>query len=169
MAVIKINLSVKTIFVMIFYLIIPLFAIGIILTSYDELSKDRFIWIIFWIIPISLVIIMISQISLKYEKGTIKKYFLNISYVGMTLLWIYAFLGGNLVITEQWLDYEFSIHLWRYILLIIIGTLINLLYYTLEWRIYRLENKKNNKTKENNYANVESQKIVDTQCSTDNI
>ncbi len=137
----KINISVKTIFVIIFYLIIPLFAINIILTSYDELSKDRFIWMIFWIIPISIVIILISQISLKYEKGTIKKYYLNIAYICMTLIWVYAFLGGNPVITEQWLDYEFSIHLWKYIILIIIATIINILYYTLEWRIFRVENK----------------------------
>jgi hypothetical protein len=159
-------MAIKTIFAMIFYLIIPILAICIILTSYDELSKDRFINIIFWIIPISLVIIIISQISSKYEKGTKKKYFLNIAYVGMTLLWVYAFLGGNPVITEQWLDYEFSIHLWRYILLIIIATIINMIYYTLEWRFYRVEN---NKIQEKNNANITAKKFVDTQLSTDNI
>jgi len=169
MTIKRINISVKTIFAIIFYLIIPLFAIGIILISYDELSKDRFINIIFRIIPISLVIIMISQISLKYDRGTINKYFLNIAYVGMTLLWVFAFLGGNPVITEQWLDYEFSIHLWRYILLIILATIINIIYYTLEWRFYRAENKKNNTVQENNYVNAKSNKIVDTQLSSDNI
>jgi hypothetical protein len=60
----------------------------------------------------------------------------------MTLIWVFAFLGGNPVITEQWWDYEFSIHLWRYILLIILATIINIIYYTLEWRFYRVENKK---------------------------
>lgn len=156
----KINISVKTIFSIIFYLIIPLFAIAIILTSYDELSKDRFIRIIYLIIPISLVIITISQISLKYEKGTDKKYFLNILYVCMTLLWVYGFLGGNPVITEKWLDYKFSLHLWRYILLIIIAAIINIIYYTLEWRFYRVENKRNNKIEENNYANNVVQKNI---------
>jgi hypothetical protein len=76
----------------------------------------------------------------------------------MTLLWIYGFLGGSPIITEKWLDYEFSIHLWRYILLIIIAAIINIIYYTLEWRFYRIENKKDNKIEENNYTNVATQK-----------
>ena len=133
------KISIKTIFAILFYLIIPFFAIIIVLLTYDELSKERFIRMLIFIIPIALFIILISEISLKFEKGTFKKYILNILYVLLTLIWVYGFIGGNPVITEKWLEYEFSIHLWKYISLIIIAALINFIYYTLEWRFYKKE------------------------------
>lgn len=133
----KKNISVKAIFAFVFYLLIPLIAISIILTSYPELSKDRFIRIVYWIVPISIMIIVISQISLRYKRGDDRRFILNIFYVVMTIVWVYGFLGGRLVITETWLEYEFSIHVWKYILLIIIAALVNIIYYTLEWRVYK--------------------------------
>ena len=133
------KISIKTLFAIFFYLVIPAFSIIIISTSYDELSKERFIRMLYCILPISIFIILISQISTKYEKGTSKKYVFNILYVFLTIFWVYGFIGGNLVITEKWLEYEFSIHLWKYISLIIIAAFINIIYYTLEWRFYRKE------------------------------
>jgi hypothetical protein len=109
------------------------------LFNYDELSKERFTGMLFVVIPIAIFIMLISQISINYEKGSLKKYILNILYVIFTLLWVYGFIGGNPVITEKWLEYEFSIHLWKYIILIIIAASINIIYYTLEWRFYRKE------------------------------
>lgn len=130
-------ISVKAIFALIFYLLMPLIAISIILASYPELSKDRFIRMIYWIVPISIVIIIISQLSLKYQKGDGRRFVLNVLYVIMTVVWVYGFLGGSLVITETWLEYQFSIHVWKYVILIIIAALINIIYYTLEWKVYK--------------------------------
>jgi len=131
------NISIKAIFAFVFYLLIPLIVISIILTSYPELSKARFIRIIYWIVPISLMIIVISQVSLRYKKGDDRRFILNIFYVVMTIVWVYGFLGGRLVITETWLEYEFSIHVWKYVLLIIVAAVVNIIYYTLEWRVYK--------------------------------
>ncbi len=133
------KISIKTFFAIFFYLVIPIISIILVLLTYDELSKERFIRMIFIIIPIAILIILISQISLKYEKGTLKKYLLNLLYVFLTLFWVYGFIGGNPVITEKWLEYEFSIHLWKYISLIIVAASINIIYYTLEWRFYKKE------------------------------
>jgi len=152
------KISIKTIFAIIFYLIIPLFAIFIIIISYDELSKERFIRMIYWIVPTSCIIIMISQLSLKYEKGSLKKYLINISYVIMTLLWVYGFIGGQPVITEQWLEYEFSLHLWKYLSLIFIAALINIIYYTLEWRFYKEEFQNKKEENKSYYPNYEPEK-----------
>lgn len=141
------KISIKTFFAMFFYLIIPIISIIIVLSTYDELSKERFINMFFVIIPIAIFIILISQISKKYEKASFKKYIFNILYVLLTLLWVYGFIGGNPVITEKWLEYEFSIHLWKYISLIIIAAIINIIYYTLEWRFYRKELRTKNEEK----------------------
>lgn len=130
-----------------FYLVIPIIAILIIINSYPELSKERFIGILIWIIPTSLVIIIISQLSNRYKKGETKKFIINILYVISTLIWVYGFIGGKLVVTEKWMEYSFSIHLWKYITLIIIASVINILYYTLEWRYYKQENKKHDEVK----------------------
>lgn len=136
---------------MLFYLVIPLIAISIILTSYPELSKERFIKAIYWIVPVSIIIIAISQLSTKYKQGETKKFILNISYVAATLVWIYGFLGGSIILQQKWMEYEFQIHLWKYMILIILAAAINTLYYILEWRFYKEQQK--TKTEKTQYAN----------------
>lgn len=100
---------------------------------------------------------MISQISTRYQKGQTKKYILNISYVIATLLWIYGFIGGNIIIQEKWMEYEFQIHLWKYMILILLAATINIIYYTLEWRYYKKQIKNNkeqtNPTNNSRYEN----------------
>ncbi len=133
------KISAKAMFALLFYLIIPIVAISVILFSYEELSKERFVNMIYWVIPTSIVIVIISQMSIKYEKGEDKRFVLNLIYVFLTLIWVYGFIGGSPVLTQTWLEYEFSIHLWKYISLIIAAAMINIFYYTLEWRIYKKE------------------------------
>ncbi len=133
------KISAKALLALLFYLIIPLIAISIIIFSYDELSKDRFINMIYWIIPTSVIIVIISQISIRYKKGENKRYFLNLLYVFFTLIWVYGFIGGRPILNQTYMEYEFSIHLWKYITLIVTAAVINILYYTFEWRIYKKE------------------------------
>jgi hypothetical protein len=133
------KISAKALLALLFYLIIPVIAISIIIFSYDELSKTRFINMIYWIIPTSIIIVIISQISIRYKKGENKRYFLNLLYVFFTLIWVYGFIGGTPILKQTYLEYEFSIHLWKYITLIITAAIINILYYTFEWRIYKKE------------------------------
>lgn len=140
-------ISVKAIFALLFYLIIPSIAIIIIMQTYPELSKDRFINMASWYIPLSVVLVTISQLSINFEKGDSRRFAINISYVFLTMLWLYGFLGGGLVITETWGGYQFSIHLWRYLILIIFVAVFNIFYYTLEWRIYKREIKDSKKNK----------------------
>lgn len=133
------KISAKALLALLFYLIIPLIAISIIIFSYDEISKDRFINMIYWIIPTSIIIVIISQISIRYRKGENIRYFLNLLYVFFTLIWVYGFIGGAPVLKQTWMEYEFSIHLWKYITLIVAAAAINIMYYTFEWRIYKKE------------------------------
>lgn len=137
--VLKDKISAKALLALFFYLIIPIIAISIIIFSYDELSKDRFINMIYWIIPTSIIIVIISQVSIRYKRGENKKYFLNLLYVFFTLIWVYGFIGGTPFLKQTYMEYEFSIHLWKYIILIVTAAIINILYYTFEWRIYKKE------------------------------
>ena len=130
-------ISVKACFSLLFYLVIPSIAIIFIMHAYPELSRERFIRMIYWILPTSVVIVCLAQCSLFYQKGETKRYLLNIAFVGTTLLWIYGLLGGNTVITNQWNEYFFSVHMTKYITLIIIVSIVNIIYYTLEWKFYR--------------------------------
>jgi hypothetical protein len=129
--------SAKAIFALTFYLIIPAVAIYLIISTYPELGADRYRNMVYWFIPLSISLVIVSQLSIRYPKGDKRRFMLNIAYVLITLVWLLAFLGGSLVVTDSWGEYEFSLHLWKYVLLIIAVALLNILYYVLEWLAYK--------------------------------
>ncbi len=128
--------SVKAIFAVIFYLIMPIMAIYIIMESYPELSRERYMQIIWAIIPFAIVMVIISQLSIRYPKGDVRRLALNLAYVVTALLWLLAFLGGGMVLTQDWGPYEFSLHLEKYIILILAVSIFNSIYYVMEWMVY---------------------------------
>lgn len=129
-------ISIKACFSLLFYIIIPSIAIIFIMSSYPELSKDRFYNIIKWILPTGTAIVILAQSSLFYDKGELKHYIINISFVIATMIWVYGLLGGGLIITNQWNEFQFKIHMTKYVFLILFVAAINIIYYTLEWRFY---------------------------------
>ena len=132
-------ISIKACFALLFYLIIPSIAIILIMNSYPELSKDRFYTIIQWVLPTAVVIVFLAQCSLFYQKGNFKHYLLNIGFVIATMIWVYGLLGGGVVVTNQWNEFQFKIHMAKYVALIFFVAAINIIYYTLEWRFYSKE------------------------------
>jgi len=132
-------ISIKACFSLLFYIIIPSIAIILIMSSYPELSKDRFYNIIKWILPTGIAIVILAQSSLFFEKGDFKHYLINISFVIATMVWVYGLLGGGLIITNQWNEFQFKIHMTKYVFLILFVATINIIYYTLEWKYYRNE------------------------------
>lgn len=129
--------SAKAVFALVFYLVLPAVAIYFIVGTYPELGAERYQDMVYWFIPLSLSLVIVSQLSIRYPKGDRRRFALNISYVLITLIWLLAFLGGSLVIKDSWGGYEFSIHLWKYVLLIVAVALFNVLYYFLEWHAYK--------------------------------
>jgi hypothetical protein len=128
--------SLKAVFALMFYLVIPTMAIYLILETYPELGRERFESMVYWFVPLSILLVIVSQLSIRYPKGDTRRFTCNIAYVVITLCWLLAFLGGGLVITETWQEYEFRLHLWKYVALIVGVALFNALYYVLEWRVY---------------------------------
>ncbi len=133
------RVSTKSLFALVFYLIMPIMAILMIVTTYPELSRDRLFGIVYRIVPISIVLILISQFQVRYEKGSKGRFVLNEIYVLLVVLWIFALLGGEPVIHQTWNEYQFSLHIWNYIALILFVTFLNVIYYIIEYQAYKNE------------------------------
>lgn len=132
----KKRISSKAVFALVFYLILPTCAILMIIGIYPELNPNRLFAILARIIPISFVLIVISQFQVRYEKGSMGRFILNEFYVIMLVIWIMAFLGGEPVIYQTWDEYSFSLHIWNYLAVIFFVTAMNVLYYIMEYMAF---------------------------------
>jgi hypothetical protein len=130
------KISAKAVFALVFYMILPIISIMMMIFTYPELSDARLLGILYRTIPISVMLILISQFQVRYEKGSLGRFILNEVYVLLVVAWLFALLGGNPVIHQTWEEYQFSLHIWNYIVLILIITGMNVLYYILEYQAY---------------------------------
>lgn len=128
--------SSKAVFAFVFYLLLPVFALTTIMATYPELSSERLVAILFRIVPIAFLLILVSQFQVRYTKGSFGRFAMNEIYVLLVLLWLFALLGGDPVIHQTWEEYHFSLHIWNYLLLIIFITVMNVLYYIVEFAAY---------------------------------
>ncbi len=133
------RISNKAGFALLFYMILPTLAIMMIISAYPELNKERLLGILTRIIPISIILILVSQFQVRYEKGSKGRFILNEIYVIMVVVWIFALLGGEPVIYQTWEEYSFSLHIWNYLALILFITFMNVLYYTMEFMAFSEE------------------------------
>lgn len=130
------RISSKAVFALAFYVVIPTFAILMMILTYPELSKERLFGILQRTIPIGLILILVSQYQVRFEKGDLGRLISNEIYVLFVVLWIFALLGGEPVIHQTWEEYHFSLHIWNYLVLILIVTGMNFIYYILEYKAY---------------------------------
>lgn len=140
-------ISPKACLALVLYLIIPLAALLLILESYPELPQEPFIMRIYWIIPTATVIILLAQLSASYQKGDTKRFLLSIFFTIATMIWMFGLIGGGVIITTQWNQYEFSLHMNKYIMLIACVAALNMLYYMFEWRVYLEDSQKDRRRK----------------------
>jgi hypothetical protein len=133
----KRHISLKTWLSFCFYFVLPFCSLMLILLEYPELPSERVYTRIYWVIPTALIIVLLAQFSSYYQRGETKRFILNICFTIMTMIWMFGLIGGGLVMTTFWNEYEFSLHLDKYILLIISVASLNVLYYTFEWRVFR--------------------------------
>jgi hypothetical protein len=136
----KRTLSVKTWLAFLLYLLIPVCALLLVLQSYPEIPRDRIIARILWVIPTATIIVILAQLGSLYQRGETRRFLLNIGFTALTILWMFGLLGGGVVMTTQWNEYAFSLHMDKYVLLIVSVAALNVLYYILEWRVYRKDN-----------------------------
>ena len=142
------RISNKAVFAFVFYMLLPTIAILMIISAYPELNTERLLGILTRIIPISLVLIVISQFQVRYEKGSKGRFILNEIYVIMVVVLIFALLGGEPVIYQTWEEYSFSLHIWNYIALILFITVMNIIYYAMEYEAFSKEEPEDNTSME---------------------
>jgi hypothetical protein len=133
----KRRISSKAIFALVFYVIMPIFSITMMIITYPQLSKERLLGILQRTVPIGILLILVSQYQVRYEKGDLGRFILNEIYVILVVLWIFALLGGQPVIHQTWDEYHFSLNIWNYLVVILIVTSMNFLYYVFEYSAYR--------------------------------
>ena len=133
----KRRISIKAVFALVFYVIMPIFSITMMIFTYPQLSKDRLLGILQRTVPIGILLILVSQYQVRYEKGDLGRFILNEVYILLVVLWIFALLGGEPVIHQTWEEYTFSLHIWNYVVVILIVTSMNFLYYIFEYQAYR--------------------------------
>lgn len=131
------RLSRKTLFALAFYILVPTGAIVLTMFNYPELSRTRFIIMLDSIIPVGLVLVAISQYETRYAKGSRETLALDVAYTLVALLWVVALLGGRASITQTWNGYEFTIDIWKKLLLVVAVAGVNLVYYGLVYVVYR--------------------------------
>lgn len=127
----------KALFALFVYIIIPSYAILLTIFNYPELSKSRFIEMMRWIILIGVLLIVISQVQVRYERGSTQRYLLNVAYVVASLLWLLALFGGKPYIEQYWGEYEFRIVVWKILLIAFAVAALNIFYFTMEYVVYR--------------------------------
>ena len=130
-------ISSKALLALVLYLLIPLCALLLVLQSYPEVPSNQLYARIYWVIPIASTMVILAQLSSLYQKGETRRYLLNIGFTAMTMLWMFGLIGGGLVMTTQWNEYEFSLHMDKYVLLIFSVAVFNGIYFTFEWMVYR--------------------------------
>lgn len=127
----------KAVLALILYLIVPLACLLFILESYPELPRELMVARIYWVIPTATAIVILAHLSTLYQKGDMRRFLLSIGFTVATMIWMFGLLGGGVIITSQWNEYEFSLHMNKYIILIVSVAALNVLYYILEWREYQ--------------------------------
>jgi hypothetical protein len=141
------HLSFKAGLAALLYLVIPVCCLLVIMRSYPELSKGWLYMRMYWILPSASAVIILAQVSARARKGETRRFVLNIAFTVATLTWVYGLLGGGVVITTQWNGYDFSLHMENYVTLIACVAALNVIYYTLEWRVYHTTSVLSNRKK----------------------
>lgn len=121
------------------YFLIPLCALFLILHEYPELPPEKTYARIYWVIPTALILVVLAQAGSYFQRGETTRYLLSIGFTVMTMIWMVGLLGGGLVMTTLWNQYEFSLHMDKYVMLIGSAAVLNVVYYTCEWKVYRKE------------------------------
>ena len=65
----KRRVSVKALFALLFYVLMPTAAVLMIMTTYPELSRDRLMGIVYRTVPIGIALILISQFQVSQFHG----------------------------------------------------------------------------------------------------
>lgn len=134
------RISIKAIFALVFYVMLPTTAILLINIRYPELSTSRLTTMLSFTLPLGMLLIFISQFQVRYSPGNIKRLLFNLAYLVTAVFWVFGLLGGKTSVVQKWEEIEFSVDITGLLLLIFTITGINAVYYILEYSAFRKKN-----------------------------
>lgn len=119
------------------YLIIPLMSIYLIMHQYPLLGKERFYRMIEWIVPLGAGLFCITLVQERFEKGTKVRLGLDAIFVGMTMGWLFGFLGGRTIVQNSYDGWGFSVDVWPIVAIALSGTSMNFVHDLLEYLAHK--------------------------------
>jgi len=150
------RISAKAVIALAIYVVVPAFAIVLTMMNYPEVSRDGLVRMIAWTAPLGLVLVVMSQLGTRYEKGTKEHLVTDLAYTAVALLWVVALLGGRPSITQTWNGYEFTIHLWKKLLIIFAVAGVNAAYFVLVYQAHSEEEETVCKVKDEAKTTIET-------------
>jgi hypothetical protein len=120
--------------VLVLYLIIPLATIRYILMQYPGLDPSRFNTTTLYIVPASILLFFVALMQDSHPKGTRNRLWLDTAYVLLSLLWMFAILGGNVVVHSVYDGHPFSIDVTPLVLIGVFTAALNLGHDYFEYR-----------------------------------
>lgn len=119
------------------YFIIPLISIYLIMHQYPLLGKERFYRMIEWIVPLGAGLFCVTLVQERNEKGTKLRLGLDGLFVGLTMAWLFGFLGGRTVVQNSYDGWNFSVDVWPIVAIALSGTSLNFVHDVLEYLAHK--------------------------------
>ena len=135
------RLHLKPLISVLMYLLIPLISIYLIMHQYPLLAKERFYRMMEWIVPLGAGLFCVTLIQERYEKGTRIRLYLDALFVGLTMAWLFGFLGGRTVVENTYGGWRFSVDVWPVVAIALFGTSLNFVHDILEYMAHNAEAK----------------------------
>jgi hypothetical protein len=123
----------KPLISVVMYLLIPLVSIYLIMHQYPLLAKERFFRMIEWIVPLGAGLFCVTLVQERYKKGTKARLALDAVFVGLTMAWLFGFLGGRTVVENTYGGWRFAVDVGPVVAIALFGTSLNFVHDILEF------------------------------------
>ena len=127
----------KPLISVVFNLIIPLVSIYLIMSQYPLLAKERFYRMIVWIVPFGAALFIVSLVQERYGKGTKVRLGLDALFVGLTMGWLFGFLGGRTIVNNDYGGWDFTVDVGPVVAIALCGTSLNFVHDVLEYLAHK--------------------------------
>lgn len=116
-----------------YYVVIPTIVITAIMWRFPELSQERFMVTLRWVLVLGILLVGINALRAEHEVGTYWRLGLDTAFVLAAIGWLLGVLGGGVVLEQTWKGHPFSIDISGLFVLIVLLASLNLIHDTLRF------------------------------------
>jgi hypothetical protein len=118
---------------MLYYIVIPTAVLTAIMWRYPELSRERFMEMLRWVLILGTALVGVSALRGEYGTGTWPRLTLDTTYVLLAIGWLLGVLGGGTVLQQSWNGYEFFIDIRGLFTIVAALASLNIVYFALRF------------------------------------